>query len=405
MPQGDMMMGGMLGTDTNPIWVTADLDFNGQTWTNIGMRFKGNSSLMSTWGSGDYKLPFKLDFDKFEDDYPQIDNQRFYGFEQVSFSSNWSDDSLLRERITADIFREAGVPASHTAFYAVYVDYGEGPVYFGLYTAVEVVDDTVIETQFNDDNGNVYKPEGTGAAFAEGSFDEESLSKENNEDEADYSDVRALYDALHSETRTTDPEAWRSELESVFNADGFLRWLAVNTVVQNWDTYGQMAHNYYLYNNEGVLTWIPWDNNMAMMEGMGGGFMRPRDGENPPSAGGNAPGGGMPAGGGPGFGRVSLDLESVNDSWPLIRYLIDDPVYHDMYVGYVSDTINGVFAPEKVTARMQELHDLIAPYVAQETEGYTNLSSPEAFDTALTDLITHVNDRYTAAQEYIASQQ
>jgi hypothetical protein len=76
-----------------------------------------------------------------------------------------------------------------------------------------------------------------------------------------------------------------------------------------------------------------------------------------------------------------------------------------MYVGYVSDTINGVFAPEKVTARMQELHDLIAPYVAQETEGYTNLSSPEAFDTALTDLITHVNDRYTAAQEYIASQQ
>jgi len=67
-------------------------------------------------------------------------------------------------------------------------------VYFGLYTAVEVVDDTVIGTQFADDSGNVYKPEGTGATFAEGTFDEASFDKQTNEDEADYSDILALFE-------------------------------------------------------------------------------------------------------------------------------------------------------------------------------------------------------------------
>ena len=39
---------------------------------------------------------------------------------------------------------------------------------------------------------------------------------------------------------------WRANLETVFDTDVFLKYLAVNTVVQNWDTYGRMTHNYYL---------------------------------------------------------------------------------------------------------------------------------------------------------------
>ncbi len=390
-PQG-MGIGGpmMVGSGENPVWVTANIEFDGQTWTHVGIRFKGNSSLMSTWGSGNWKLPFKLDFDEFEDEYPEIKNQRFYGFKQLSFSSNWSDSSLLREKVTADIFREAGVPSAQTAFYAMYVNYGEGPIYFGLYTAVEVIDDTVIETQFDDDSGNVYKPEGTGATFADGSFDEESFDKETNQGEADYSDILALFDALHAETRTTDPATWRSNLESVFDVEGFMRWLAVNMVVQNWDTYGQMAHNYYLYTNPttGLIAWIPWDNNMALMAGMGGGGERG-------GARGSARGG------------LSLDLESVGNDWPLIRYLMDDPVYHDLYVTCVEETINGAFEPAKMTATYQALNSLIAPYVVGENgeqPGYTHLNSSGEFEAALTTLIDHVNQRYATAQEYVNSQ-
>ena len=163
------------------------------------------------------------------------------------------------------------------------------------------------------------------------SFDEASFDKETNKDESDWSDVIAAIEALNADK--SDPAAWRAGLEAVFNVDEFLRWLAVNTTIQNWDTYGSMAHNYYLYGDptdNGRLAWIPWDNNMALSgEGMGGGmggmdfgmgdrvppegadagqFMPPEDmgqGDFAP------PGGGMDNRGGFGQGGLSFDLSGV----------------------------------------------------------------------------------------------
>ena len=78
---------GLLDTD-DPIMVPADVYYNGKQWYKVGVRFKGNSSLQTTWQSGNMKLSFKLDFDEYEDDYPQIKNQRFYGFKKFSLKNN-----------------------------------------------------------------------------------------------------------------------------------------------------------------------------------------------------------------------------------------------------------------------------------------------------------------------------
>ena len=370
-PGGDKMKGGSV----NPTYVPVTVEFEDDTWTNVGLRFKGNSSLRSTWTSGNMKLPLRLDFDQFEDEYPEIDDQRFYGFEQLTFSSGFNDASFLREKITADIFREAGVPAAQTAFYEVYVDYGEGPVYFGLYAAVEVVDDTVIETQFADDDGNVYKPEGSGASFAAGTFSEQAFEKQTNKDEGDWSDIEAVFDALHAGARTSDPETWRAGLEAVFDVDGFLNWLAVNTVVQNWDTYGGMTHNYYLYHDPTTdqIVWIPWDNNEALSSGK--------------------------------RNVRSLGLDEVGDNWPLIRYLLDDEVYHAQYVAYVDAVINTAFDPEKMEATYRELAALIEPYVLSENAEHTHLQSEADFYAAIEELVEHTYARYDAAAEFVAGQQ
>jgi len=365
-------------SDENPVWVTATIEFEGTTWEHVGIRFKGNSSLRSAWSSGNLKIPFKLDFDQFEDDYPEIDNQRFYGFKQLSLSSNFSDDSCLREKVTADIFRDFGVPSAHTAFYEVYVNYGEGPVYLGLYTMVEVVENTVIQEQFISDEGNIYKPNGTGATFAEGAFNEESFDKENNQEEDDYSDILSLFDTLHAENRLTDPEVWREGLEAVFDVDTFLRWLAVNTVVQNWDTYGVMSHNYYLYTDpeDDLITWIPWDNNMAL-SGSGNNIGK--------------------------RGTLSLGLDEVTDRWPLIRYLMDDPIYKAQYETYLGAVVETVFVPEEMTEIYQYYHDLISPSVLAETEDATMLSSEAAFKNSVQELIDHADARNEAVQEYLSN--
>ncbi len=362
--------------DSNPIWVDANIIFEGNTWQHVGIRFKGNSSLKSTWSSGSLKMPFKLDFDQFEDEYPKTEDQRFYGFKQLSLSSNFRDESFLREKIAADLFREAGVASAQTAFYAVSLDYGEGLIYLGLYTAVEVVDDTLIETQFSDDSGNVYKPEGSGATFAAGSFSEASFDKETNQEEDDYSDILALFDILHSDLRQTDPGAWRKALEEVFDVDTFLNWLAVNTLIQNWDTYGVMNHNYYLYNNPetGQLVWIPWDNNESFK-----------------SSGGIRP-------------ALSLDLSEVDKTWPLISYLRDDPVYYQKYLTYLDSFLVDQFDPEQMAETFQYFHDLISPFAQNEEVAPTPSRPQITFDQSVNELILHVRQRISEAEALLVDQ-
>lgn len=130
-------------TPVNPDWIEATITFNGQTWTHVGVRYKGNSTLMRAWQSGSAKIPLKLDFDQFEDDYPEIKNQRFYGFKQLSLGNNLNDPTYLRDALSYDIMAAAGLITPEAAFYEVILDYGEGPVSLGTHTAVEVVDDTV----------------------------------------------------------------------------------------------------------------------------------------------------------------------------------------------------------------------------------------------------------------------
>ena len=383
-------------TVEKPVWVEATIEFDGNVWTHVGVRYKGNSSLMSGWNSGSLKLPFKFDFDEFEDDYPEIDNQRFYGFKQLSLANGFSDPTFLRDALTYELLDEAGLVAAETAFYKVNLDTGEGPVDLGIYTVIEVIDDTVVERYFGDDDGNIYEGDGRGVSLAEGTADqiESSFQKENNEDEADWSDIEALYAALHDETRLSDPAAWRAGLESVFDVDAFLEWLALSAVIGHWDTYGAMSHNFYLYDDPatGRLTWISWDHNMTMGGGMGGDMGAGLDAAAaPPNE------AAQPARrGGPGR-SVSLDKANVGENWPLIRFLLDDPVYHAAYVGYVEEAGTVLFTPEKMEERVRSLADLLAPYAEAE------IGAAE-YAQAVQQLIDFAQNRSGVVAEFLAQQ-
>lgn len=365
--------GGLIETDEDPTFVPAEVYYDGIQWYRVGVRFKGNSSLQTTWQSGNFKLSFKLDFDEFEDDYPQIDNQRFYGFKKLHLKNNYDDKSMLRDKIAGDVFRNAGLAGSRTAFYTVYIDHGDGPIYFGLYTMVEDVENTLLDDYFGDDDGNLYKPDGDAASFAMGTYDEDEYEKKNNEDEADFSDVSNLLSILHHSSRTTDAVTWRTNLDDVFDTHVFLKYLAANTVIQNWDTYGKMTHNYYLYNNPNTnkLTWIPWDNNEALQLGKRG-------------------------------GSLPLDFSGMNPSeWPLIGYLYADDVYKEQYDTYVQEITDNSFSASNIQSQYATYSALIQPYATTELDGYTFLNNSLEFQTAISILNSHVVERATAVNTYL----
>ena len=251
----------------------------------------------------------------------------------------------------------------------VYINFGEGLKYCGVYTMVEVVDDTMIDKQFGESKANIYKPESTFQSFVASQFE-----KKNNETENDFSDAQSTITVLNSSLRTTNPAQWRANLEETFNVDHFMKWLAVNSTMLNWDTYGRMAHNYYLYNSPGKgLTWIPWDNNESLMNR--------------------------------GNTTLTISLSGVENNWPLIRYLMDDLVYQAQYKVYVKEFKDGVFTSVKMNELFDKYHNLIAPYVigpdAVEQGKYTYLTNQSQFTIALAELKQHVVNQNLAAIEYL----
>lgn len=366
-------------SDETPIYVPCTVEFNGKKWYYVGIRYKGNSSLHSSYNMGIDKYPLRLDFDKFEDEHPEIWNQCFYGFNELSMGNNFKDVSFMRQKVADDIMRDFGIPSARSAYYRVYIDNGSGTQYYGLYTMCEVVFDTHLANAFGSETGNCYKPDGDAASFESGTFNTEELEKKTNEAVADWSDLQELYDILHDGSRTSNPSQWRSDLDARFDTDIFLKWLAANTTFQNWDTYGNMTHNYYLYTDpaDNKIKWIPWDNNESFSSG-----------------------------GGPN-GPLDFDFNSVGNDWPLIRYLIDDATYKAKYDQYIQDFIDGPYEETVMNQRFQDEYNVIYNSVAGsivEENGYTFMNSiPADFVNELSALQTHLSGRHSAADTYLGN--
>lgn len=393
-PPGNFQQGGPAATATKkPMWVAGDLSFNGQTWTKVGIRFKGNSSLRQSWSTASDRMPFKLDFDQWEGDFPEIDNQRFYGFKQLSLSNNVGDATGMRETLAYDVFEAAGLPAANTAFCEVILDRGEGETSLGIYTVIEVVDDTVVDRVFGSDEGNIYEAEGAAAALTPGTASaiRTSFQKENNEDGADWSDVEKFVSILNSDRRVSDLAGWRKDLEGAFNVPNFLEFLAIATTLQHWDTYGGMTHNYYLYNDDGQLQWISWDHNF-ILGAMGGGGNQPN--QQVPNQ--QAQNQQQNRGGMAGRMNTTFDKKEVTAAnWPLIRYLMDVPDYYDAYRKYLKETIDGPFNAAKMQAKYEAWAKLLQPYYEKQNQG-------AAFQTAVQSLIDVTKQRSQAVSDFLA---
>ena len=183
-------------------------------------------------------------------------------------------------------------------------------------------------------------------------------------------DIQDFYNFLHDGSRISDPDTWKDQLESVFDVDGFLKYLAVNNTIQNWDTYGKMPHNYYLYHDpaDDLIKWIVWDNNEAFQNGKQG-------------------------------GAVSFGMTEVSDSWPLISYIIAQEEYETIYKQYIQDFINGPFSSSNMNTILDDHQSLLENSASNERSGYSFVNGQ--FASGIAGLKSHNTARISAANAYI----
>jgi hypothetical protein len=323
---------GVAGSDgslfaRNPRTFHADVTFAGKTFRSVGLRYKGNSSLRRDDGE---RLPLRIEADAFEDEDPAVDDQRIFGFEALSFAPGAMDASRMHQVLASEVFRAHGVPAPLSTFVEVTLDFGAGPVSLGVYAMTEIPDKPLLDRDFGEHDGHLYKPEGKGAHLV--TFDEASYDLESGDEATAYRDLRALLAALHAPQ--TDRAAWRTQLAATFDVDGFLQARAVNQAISNWDTYGALAHNFYLYTSEdGVTHFLPWDFDLAF----------------------------------DGSGNSDLAQTSFGGEWPLLQAIARDAVLATRYQQYLQAFYDDEMATGALWARAQRMAGVVAPALERES--------------------------------------
>jgi len=132
-------------------------------------------------------------------------------------------------------------------------------------------------------------------------------------------------------------------LENTVDAEQVIAYFVVHNFVDNGDSYtGSMVHNYYLRENDGRLSMIPWDYNLAY------GTFR---GSNASSSV-NSP--------------IDSPVSGNEDDRPMVGWIFSDERYTGLYHQYFDAFIEKFFDSGWLEELIDDTAEMIAPYVKKD---------------------------------------
>ena len=384
---------------------------DGEAYKNVGIRGKGNTSLSTVSSMDSDRYSFKVEFDQYDK------NKSYHGLDKLSLNNVIQDNTYMKDYLTYRMMNEFGASAPLCSFVYITVN-GED---WGLYLAVEGVEDSFLQRNFGNDYGNLYKPDsmnfgggrGNGMDFKMDDFMKKSNSDENSDstenknssgmqggfggmmppdmeggmfqmpEDFDFSamengefqmpempggggfgmgsdDVKLHYtdDSYDSytnifnsaKTDITNADKDRliaslknlseyTNLEEVVDIEKVIRYFVVHNFVCNGDSYtGSMIHNYYLYEENGKLSMLPWDYNLAYGTFQGGNATGQV----------NSP--------------INTPVSGDMSERPMVGWIFSDSKYTEIYHEYFAEFL----AEIDITEIIDNAYGLISEYVEKD---------------------------------------
>lgn len=412
-------------------WISATVVINGETFSAVGIRTKGNSSLSQNTGDR-YSLQIKFNY--------YVKGQTYYGLDAFCINNMMGDATYMKEYISYDIMNYIGVDTPLTNYADVTVN-GEG---YGFFLALERYDEAFLDRVYNTSAGELYNvkismggrgdfedrwedtensfpgrrqtgdnsgentalpgntqgeapvspPEGDINEFEQDGmsdspqsniFDFSQMGGNNvmgfgggsgggslvytSDDPEDYS---AIFDNVVTGT-ASEKDMQRvitaiknlnegTNLEEYFDVDGILRYFAAHTVVVNLDSYiSNMQQNYYIYENDGKISILPWDYSLAF--------------------------GGFQSGSASSVVNFPIDTPvsgvSMEDR-PLLNMLLEVDEYRERYHQYLNEIVEGYFESGLFEDTVNAIDEKISEYVKNDASAFFTY---EEYEAALPELI------------------
>ena len=154
---------------------------DGEAQGTVGIRAKGNTSLSSMAHYDNDRYSFKIEFDHYQK------KKTYRGLDKLSLNNIIQDATYMKDYWSYTFMNQMGLASPLCSYTEIYVN-GE---YWGLYLAVEGVEEAFLERNYGEDYGELYKPDslsfgggrGNGQAFDMQDF-EKKLQGDDTEEQA-----------------------------------------------------------------------------------------------------------------------------------------------------------------------------------------------------------------------------
>lgn len=365
------------------------LVIDGQAIANVGIRGKGNTSLSSVSSMDSSRYSFKVEFDQFDSGIS------YYGLDKLSLNNLIQDPTYMKDYLTYRLMNEFGVAAPLCSFAQISVN-GE---IWGLYLAVEGVENAFLQRNYGSSYGQLYKPDSLGMGAGRGMGKDFRMDNVNasrtegnaspqippdnarpempveslSEEERDIGvpgggiasgdvllqyidDYPESYSNIFNSAKTNISAADKTRLisslktlsigeniASAVDIDAVIRYFVVHNFVVNGDGYtGGMVHNYYLHEDEGLLSMIPWDYNLAFGTFQGHSATEAVN------------------------DNIDSPLSVTGTGRPMIDWIFASDEYTEKYHQYFSQFIHSV----NIDSIIAEAYYLISPYVRSDPTAF-----------------------------------
>ena len=166
---------GFLETAQREEYSLCSLVIDGETYENVAIRGKGNTSLTQVEQYGNSRYSFKVEFDHYDNAL------NYYGLDKLSLNNLIQDNTMLKDYLCYQLMGSFGVDAPLCSF--VYITVNDED--WGLYLAVEGVEESFLQRNYGSGYGELYKPDsqsmgggrGNGGAFSLGDWQQEAAGE------------------------------------------------------------------------------------------------------------------------------------------------------------------------------------------------------------------------------------
>ncbi len=381
---------------------------DGEAFKNVAIRGKGNTSLSQVTND---RYSYKIEFDHY------TDALTYHGLDKLCLNNIIQDNTYMKDYLCYQMMQQMGVAAPLCSYAYLTVNDED----WGLYLAVEAVEESFLQRNYGSDYGELYKPDSTEMGGGRGNGQDFTMpdTAENtaantaeNTAENTAADTTAgfpngqmpggapdmgggnfaggsgsadvllqyiddnpdSYSNIFDNAKTSCSEADKARLiaalktlsgedaSSAVDAGMVIRYFVAHNFVLNFDSYtGSMIHNYYLYEKDGQLQMIPWDYNLAF-----GGFQS--------------------SGGATALVNYPIDTPVSGgsiDERPMLVWIFADEEYTSLYHQHFTEFIAEYFDSGYFSDMMDSVKAMIAPYVQQDP---TKFCTYEDFETGIDTL-------------------